>query len=120
MSCDTGVNIPTDEYVVFITPTPLQRDIFLRILSADKLDNLVRNSTAESLALIGMLTKVSNSPILLKAAADKAKESGRNVEGDQIKKNVFADAAQLLPERAQVDDVSLSGQRSGLLGMGWC
>lgn len=81
----------------------------MKILTADKLDNLVRNSTAESLALIGMLTKVSNSPILLKAAADKAREQGRDLEGDRIKRNVFADAATLLPERAQVGDVSLSG-----------
>jgi DNA repair and recombination protein RAD54B len=98
-----------DEYVVFITPTQLQRDIFHKILTADKLDNLVRNSTAESLALIGMLTKVSNSPILLKAAADKAKQQGRDVEGEAIKQNVFAEAARLLPDRAQVEDVSLSG-----------
>lgn len=56
-----------------------------------------------------MLTKVSNSPILLKAAADKAREQGRNAEGELIKKNVFAEAAGLLPERAQVEDVSLSG-----------
>ena len=60
-----------------------------------------------------MLTKVSNSPILLKAAADKAKEQGRDIEGDLIKKNVFADAARLLPERAQVEDVSLSGKHLG-------
>lgn len=96
--------------MVFITPTQLQRDIFHKILTADKLDNLVRNSTAESLALIGMLTKVSNSPILLKAAADKAKEQSRDAEGEMIKRNVFAEAAQFLPERAQVDDVSLSGE----------
>lgn len=99
-----------DEYVVFITPTQLQRDIFHQILTADKLDTLVRNSTAESLALIGMLTKVSNSPILLKAAADKAREkSQKDAEGELIKKDVFAEAARLLPERAQVEDVSLSG-----------
>lgn len=102
-------SLPLDEYVVFINPTQLQRDIFNKILTADKLDNLVRNSTAESLALIGMLTKVSNSPILLKAAADKAKAQGREAEGEAIKRNVFAEAAKLLPERAQVEDVSLSG-----------
>lgn len=65
-----------------------------------------------------MLTKVSNSPILLKAAADKAKERSRGVEGDIIKKDVFSDAAQLLPERAQVDDVSLSGKNC-VLGDGY-
>lgn len=77
------------------------------MLSADKLDSLVRNSTAESLALIGMLTKISNSPILLKAAVDQAKERG----GDGIiKSHIVSDAVQLLPSRAQVEDVSLSGK----------
>lgn len=97
-----------DEYVVFITPTQLQRDIFNKILTADKLDNLVQNSTAESLALIGMLTKISNSPILLKATADKAK--AKCSQGDIIKRNVVAEALDLLPAGVQVEDVSLSGK----------
>lgn len=98
----------TDEYVVFITPTQLQRDIFNKILTADKLDNLVQNSTAESLALIGMLTKISNSPILLKATADKAK--AKCSQGDIIKRDVVVEALDLLPAGVQVEDVSLSGK----------
>lgn len=105
---DSMLGDDQDEYVVFIAPTKLQRDIFNKILTADKLDSLVRNSTAESLALIGMLTKISNSPILLKATADKAKERG----GDNaiVKSSVVSDAIQLLPSRAQFEDVSLSGR----------
>lgn len=106
-SWDAPLLRTTDEYVVFINPTELQRNLFYKILSADKLDSLVRNSTAESLALIGMLTKISNSPILLKAAVDQAKERGG--EGI-IKSPVVSDAVQLLPSRAQIDDVSLSGE----------
>ncbi len=60
-----------DEYVVFITPTDLQVSIFSKLLQPDKLEDLVQGSTAESLALMNLLTKVSNSPILLKATADK-------------------------------------------------
>ena len=97
---------------MFITPTQLQRDIFHKILTADKLDNLVRNSTAESLALIGMLTKISNSPILLKATADKAKQKG--AQGDIIKRTVVEEALSLMPEHAQVEDVSLSGKLTAL------
>ena len=97
---------PLDEYVVFVTPTALQLAIFSRILHPDKLDDLVQSSTAESLALINMLTKVSNSPILLKATADKAKlNSGQNFRHATI-----SDALKLLPEGAQIDDVSLSGK----------
>lgn len=102
---------------MFIAPTQLQRDIFHRMLTADKLDNLVRNSTAESLALINMLTKISNTPILLKAHADKEKAKGGQIqgEGNVIKNNVVMDAVQLLPPRAQIEDFSLSGAFSHLL-----
>lgn len=112
--CEWPTQSRADEYVVFITPTKLQLSIFEKILSHDKLDNLVRNSTAESLALINMLTKISNSPILLKATADQAKFKAQN-GGDIVKRNAIEEALTLLPERAQVEDVSLSGQLSAWL-----
>ncbi|OJT03757.1 DNA repair and recombination protein RDH54 [Trametes pubescens] len=96
------------EYVVFITPTKLQLAIFEKILSSDKLDNLVRSSTAESLALINMLTKISNSPILLKATADQARLKAQQ-GGDVVKRNAIEDALKLLPSGAQIEDVALSG-----------
>lgn len=99
----------TDEYVVFVTPTKLQLSIFQKLLSADKLDNLVRNSTAESLALINMLTKISNSPILLKATVDHAR-SKAEVGGDVVKQNALQEALTLLPGNARVEDVGLSGE----------
>lgn len=97
---------------MFITPTKLQLSIFEKLLSHDKLDSLIRNSTAESLALINMLTKISNSPILLKATADKAKLKAQQ-GGDIVKRNAIEEALTLLPERAQVEDVSLSGGFAG-------
>ncbi|KAI0832427.1 P-loop containing nucleoside triphosphate hydrolase protein [Trametes gibbosa] len=104
---------PKHEYVVFITPTKLQLSIFEKMLSSDKLDNLVRNSTAESLALINMLTKISNSPILLKATADQARLKAQQT-GDTVKRNAIEEALKLLPERMQIEDVSLSGKLSAL------
>jgi hypothetical protein len=97
-----------DEYVVFVTPSQLQLSIFATILKPEKLDTLVEGSTAESLALIGMLTKVSNSPVLLKAQLDKAKTSKR---GHEIRPGII-EAVRLLPERAQIEDFSLSGKPS--------
>jgi DNA repair and recombination protein RAD54B len=94
-----------DEYVVFVTPTALQLSIFSKILNVDKVDNLMQSSTAESLAVINMLTKISNSPILLKATADKAKSNG----GQSMHRASVEEALSLLPERAQVEDVTLSG-----------
>src|SRR6202042_3772337 len=96
-----------DEYVVFVTPTALQLSIFSTILNADKLDNLMQSSTAESLALINNLTKISNSPILLKATADKAKA---NSGSDAIKRAGMDEALKLLPPKAQIEDFSLSGR----------
>jgi DNA repair and recombination protein RAD54B len=97
---------PADEYVVFVTPTTLQLNIFAKILNADKLDNLMQSSTAESLALINLLTKISNSPILLKATADKAKSLGKD---DDIRRTGVDEAVKQLPEKVQVEDMSLSG-----------
>jgi len=91
--------------VVFITPTPLQLSIFAKILQADQVDDLVYGSTAESLALITLLTKVSSSPILLKATLDKARAEGTST----IRHRKIHEAATLLPERAEIDDMSLSG-----------
>ncbi|KAK7057394.1 SNF2 family N-terminal domain-containing protein [Favolaschia claudopus] len=100
---------PKHEYVVFVTPTKLQLSIFSKILNPTKLDDLIQSSTAESLAMIGMLTKVSNSPILLKATVDKQKAEGGDMR-NAIKRAGVDDALKLLPENAQVEDMSLSGK----------
>lgn len=101
----TILNDLTDEYVVFVTPSKLQLSMFATILKPEKLDTLIEGSTAESLALIGTLTKVSNSPVLLKAQLDKARMSK---EVHKIRPGIM-EAMKLLPERAQIQDVSLSG-----------
>jgi DNA repair and recombination protein RAD54B len=91
-----------------VTPTALQLSIFSKILNPSKLDDLAQSSTAESLALINMLTKVSNSPILLKATVDKQKAAGGDAR-NAIKRAGVDDALKLLPENAQAEDMSLSG-----------
>jgi len=95
-----------DEYVVFVTPTPLQLEIFHKILNPDGVDDLIeQNTTAESLALIGILTKISNSPILLKATAESVEKKERSM----FHKRNFTEAANLVPKEAQIDDMNLSG-----------
>lgn len=56
-----------------------------------------------------MLTKISNSPILLKATADQARIKAQQ-SGDTVKRDAIEEALTLLPERAQVEDVTLSGK----------
>ncbi|KDQ57711.1 hypothetical protein JAAARDRAFT_156637 [Jaapia argillacea MUCL 33604] len=105
---------PKFEYVVFVTPTAVQLAIFAKILNVDKLDNLIRGSTAESLALINMLTKISNSPILLKAVIDKAKASSTDLMTQNARTLAVQEAVKLLPPRASIEDVSLSGKLEAL------
>lgn len=87
--------------------------MFSTILKPEKLDTLIEGSTAESLALIGMLTKVSNSPVLLKAQLDKARMS----KGEHKMRPGILDAVSLLPQRAQIEDFSLSGKRTSTYTM---
>lgn len=107
VSCPVLLIYITDEYVVFVTPSKLQLSMFATILKPEKLDTLIEGSTAESLALIGTLTKVSNSPVLLKAQLDKARMS----KGEHKIRPGLTEAVKLLPERAQIEDFSLSGMR---------
>lgn len=97
-----------DEYVVFVTPTALQLSIFSKILNPEKLDDLAQSSTAESLAIINLLTKVSSSPILLKATLEKQGASEETSRGVSVR-----EAVSLLPEKVRVEDMSLSGKSYG-------
>lgn len=94
--------------MVFVTPTSLQLDMFSKILTPKKLDDLIQSSTAESLALINILTKLSNSPILLKATADSVKDKSDS-KNHSIQQSSVVEALQLLPERASIADMTLSG-----------
>jgi DNA repair and recombination protein RAD54B len=80
--------------------------MFSKILHPAHLDDLIQSSTAESLALISILTKISNSPILLKATMDNAK--GKDTE--TVRRKGVRDALQHLPERTHIADMTLSGK----------
>lgn len=95
--------------MVFVTPTALQLSIFFKILHPDRLDDLVKTSTAESLALINTLIKISNSPILLKATLDKNKSVDSNLS---VQRAAIYEAVKMIPEKVKIDDMSLSGWSS--------
>ncbi|KAJ7594739.1 SNF2 family N-terminal domain-containing protein [Mycena floridula] len=96
---------PKHEYIVFIKPTPLQFDMFSKLLREDKLDDLTHSNTADALALINLLKKVSNSPVLIKATIDKANDSG-----DALPRAGLQEAVALLPDNARIEDMTLSGK----------
>lgn len=83
--------------------------MFSKILHPKKLDVLAQSSTAESLALINILIKISNSPVLLKAAADSVK-SKKEDSTLSVHKSAVAEALGLLPEKTHIADLTLSGE----------
>jgi DNA repair and recombination protein RAD54B len=88
--------------------------MFSAILNPEKLDDLTRGSTADALALINMLTKISNSPVLLKATADNAK--AKQDEGAAVlKRQGVKDALEMIPAGVEIGDMKLSGEWPSLL-----
>ena len=84
--------------------------MFTRILQPDVLNSLIGGSTARSLAMITMLTKLSNSPILLKSTLEKRNESiSRGTSEDGCENSGYESALALLPADARLDDAKLSG-----------
>lgn len=94
-----------DEYVIFITPTSLQLDLYESILRPEKIDDLVESSRTESLAMINILVKISNSPVLLKATFDNSRTKMSTGLGN----DTFNQLLPLLPKETDIGDVTLSG-----------
>ncbi|PFH52000.1 hypothetical protein AMATHDRAFT_2489 [Amanita thiersii Skay4041] len=94
---------PKYEYIIFVSPTALQVAVYQNILQPDAINDLVQTSTAESLAMINMLIKISNSPLLLKATLDNGRAKAQMTQG--VKQSVA-----LIPKHAEVGDVTLSGK----------
>ncbi|EJD52598.1 hypothetical protein AURDEDRAFT_181169 [Auricularia subglabra TFB-10046 SS5] len=91
---------PKHEYTVFVTPTELQHEMFSRLLLERHINRLSRGSTANVLALIRTLTKLSTTPMLLKAKEDAASD------------DPISEAITLIPEKTAVDDMTVSGKLS--------
>ncbi|KAG8843774.1 helicase [Tulasnella sp. 330] len=98
---------PKHEYVVFVRPTTIQLRIFSAILNPAVVDDVVQHMT-KSLPLINTLTKVCNSPMLLKKQDDMP-SSAATPESRNSSSNVKA-ALALLPSGGAMEDVSLSGK----------
>ncbi|KDQ21829.1 hypothetical protein BOTBODRAFT_169022 [Botryobasidium botryosum FD-172 SS1] len=99
------------EYVVFARPTALQLSMLKKILRPDTVDSLIRNSTANSLAVIRTLTKLCTSPVLVR------KKGGEVVQNDSGAKQSVMAALELLPSDVQEADLSLSGKLSVLANL---
>lgn len=81
--------------------------MFEKILQPEKLFSLIRGSMARSLALIQLLMKLSNSPILYKMSLTKNSE--KQGEDSFGKLDTFNDAMNLISSNALPEHVALSG-----------
>ncbi|KAF8332093.1 SNF2 family N-terminal domain-containing protein [Cantharellus anzutake] len=95
---------PKNEYVVFVRPTKLQLAMFKKILVPERLDDLIMTSTANSLALIGRLKQLCNSPLLLRHRTEEKEELQTTAN------NAIKNALALISESAKQDDMTLSGK----------
>lgn len=84
--------------------------MFTKILQTDVLNSLLGGSTARSLAMITMLTKLCNSPILLKASLEKRNQLVTKTASEEgCEGSAYEAALRLLPQNSQLHDVGLSG-----------
>lgn len=86
-------------------PTSLQLALYDSILQPEKIDDLVESSRTESLPMINILVKISNSPVLLKATLDNSRAK-MSTGSDN---DTFNHLLPLLPKETDIGDISLSG-----------
>ncbi|KAG8869071.1 helicase [Serendipita sp. 405] len=94
---------PKYEYVVFVSPTQIQLQMITHLLNPENLYRLT-DSTAKSLALIQTLSKLCNSPYLLKGRAS-------------VSDDIIAEVVRMVPAQARAEDITLSGKLSALGGI---
>ncbi|WVQ97167.1 hypothetical protein IAU59_004277 [Kwoniella sp. CBS 9459] len=98
---------PKNEYVVFVAPSPLQLSVLSSLLNPSIVSGFIRGYGAQSLALIDLMRKISNSPMLLK----KKDEDG--IATDDLGTAISA-AKSAIPLDTNVNDVNTSGKMVAL------
>jgi len=86
-----------------------------KILSKDAVNRLAHSSTAKSLAAIGSLMKLCNSPMLLmkngESTSDVARPGAEQGDSeDDLGSDAISLATTCIPKEAKFADVSLSGK----------
>jgi DNA repair and recombination protein RAD54B len=88
----------------------VQTRIFAEILDPQNLNSLIAGSTARSLALITKLTKISNSPTLVKPSKEEENDSRRLTDDHESEVHID-DALQTYASKpSELGDVSSSGE----------
>nr|XP_019014878.1 uncharacterized protein I206_00965 [Kwoniella pini CBS 10737]OCF53659.1 hypothetical protein I206_00965 [Kwoniella pini CBS 10737] len=94
---------PKHEYVLFVAPSILQLSVFAKILNPSITSGFLGGRGQQSLGLIDMLRKISNSPMLLRKRDED--NSSLNELG-----SAYSEAKSAIPLDTNVNDVTTSGK----------
>ncbi|CDZ96591.1 dna repair and recombination protein rad54b [Phaffia rhodozyma] len=92
---------PKHEYVVFVTPSKVQLDIFAKLLHPQSVQSFIRGPAQQALQLITHARKICNSPMLF-----KEKDSGVSDDSPASVKS----ARTMIPDDCVDHDVNCSGK----------
>nr|XP_019049115.1 hypothetical protein I302_02896 [Kwoniella bestiolae CBS 10118]OCF28045.1 hypothetical protein I302_02896 [Kwoniella bestiolae CBS 10118] len=93
---------PKHEYVLFVAPSLLQLSVLARLLQPSIVGGLFRGGQ-QSLALIDMMRKISNSPMLLR------KKDDEGISSEEIG-SALSEAKSAIPLDVNVNDTTTSGK----------
>nr|XP_018267086.1 uncharacterized protein I303_01069 [Kwoniella dejecticola CBS 10117]OBR89244.1 hypothetical protein I303_01069 [Kwoniella dejecticola CBS 10117] len=94
---------PKHEYVLFVAPSMLQLSVFTKLLNPSITAGFMGGRGQQSLGLIDMMRKISNSPMLLR----KKDDDGPAMDGLAT---AYSEAKSAIPLDVNVNDVTTSGK----------
>ncbi|KJE04087.1 DNA repair and recombination protein RAD54B [Cryptococcus gattii NT-10] len=95
---------PKYEYVIFVAPSLLQLRVLSNLLDPSIVGSFIRGHGAQSLALIDLMRKISNSPMLLKRKDDEL------ARADDDLGSATSAAISAIPGDTNINDVTTSGK----------
>ncbi|AFR93921.2 DNA repair and recombination protein RAD54B [Cryptococcus neoformans C23] len=95
---------PKYEYVIFIAPSLLQLSVLSNLLDPNIVRSFIRGYGAQSLALIDLMRKISNSPMLLK------RNDNELTRADDDLGSATSAAISAIPSETNINDVTTSGK----------
>nr|KIR87253.1 DNA repair and recombination protein RAD54B [Cryptococcus tetragattii IND107] len=95
---------PKYEYVIFVAPSLLQLRVLSNLLDPSIVGSFIRGHGAQSLALIDLMRKISNSPMLLKRKDDEL------ARADDDLGSATSAAISAIPGDTNINDVTASGK----------
>ncbi|KAE8229253.1 hypothetical protein CF326_g5781 [Tilletia indica] len=100
---------PKCEVVVHVSPSPLQLQLYRKVLQSQMVADVIHGDSAQHLALIAILRRLCNTPeMLLKDLVDQAGET-------TVTRQILGDSLELFPTPSLTYDYTLSGKLTALV-----